>query len=108
MFRSNEVPTAVGNIRTVRAYLDDKKIELLKRAREGEKSWPDTGSGVGIPRQAALGTLARARPGTFNVRMQSVGGAEREPGNPSPERRPRAHIGTSELAGRVSVRQAQN
>ena len=35
MFRSNEVLTAVGNIRTVRAYLDDKKIEFLKRAREG-------------------------------------------------------------------------
>jgi DNA invertase Pin-like site-specific DNA recombinase len=53
MFRAGDPLKALGDLRTVRAYLDEREIEFVQWARQGNKSWAEIAAAVGITRQAA-------------------------------------------------------
>lgn len=53
MFRASEPLKALGDVRTVRAYLDEREVEFVKWARQEEKTWAEIAASVGITRQAA-------------------------------------------------------
>jgi hypothetical protein len=53
MFRAGDPLKALGDIRTVRAYLDEKEVEFVKRARQAELTWAEIAASVGVSRQAA-------------------------------------------------------
>jgi hypothetical protein len=52
MFRTSGLD-GLSEIRTVRAYLDEKEIEFVRQARQAEKSWAEIAARAGITRQAA-------------------------------------------------------
>ena len=52
MFRGDPL-TGLGDIRTVRAFLDEKEIHFVKIARQRQKSWAEIAACTGITRQAA-------------------------------------------------------
>ncbi|MGH9054298.1 MAG: hypothetical protein ACRDYY_00270 [Acidimicrobiales bacterium] len=53
MFRSNDPLKALGDVRTVRGYLDQREIDFVKWARRAGKSWAEIAASVGTTRQAA-------------------------------------------------------
>jgi hypothetical protein len=53
MFRTGDPLKGLGDIRTVRAYLDEKEIQFVKTARERQQSWAAIAASTGITRQAA-------------------------------------------------------
>jgi hypothetical protein len=53
MFRSGDPLIALGDVRTVRAYLDEREVEFVKRARQHGKSWAEIAASVGVTRQTA-------------------------------------------------------
>jgi hypothetical protein len=54
MFRSGGYPLhGLGDIRTVRAYLDEKEVEFVRQARQQDKSWAEIAASAGVSRQAA-------------------------------------------------------
>ena len=53
MFRSGDPLIALGDIRTVRAYLDECEVNFVKRARQQGRSWAEIAASVGTTRQSA-------------------------------------------------------
>ena len=53
MFRAGDPLKALGDIRTVRAYLDEREVEFIKWARRKSVSWTEIAVAVGITRQGA-------------------------------------------------------
>jgi DNA invertase Pin-like site-specific DNA recombinase len=53
MFRAGDPLIGLGDIRTVRAYLDEREVQFVKTARQQGKSWAEIAASVGVTRQAA-------------------------------------------------------
>ncbi len=60
MFRTADPLKGLGDIRTVRAYLDEKEIQFVKTARERQQSWAAIAASAGIYSPGCMGALARA------------------------------------------------
>jgi hypothetical protein len=43
----------LGDICTVRVYLDEREVEFVRWARQQEKSWSEIAASIGVTRQAA-------------------------------------------------------
>lgn len=53
MFRSSDPLKGLGDIRTVRGYLEEREIDFVKAARQWGKSWAEIAASIGTSRQAA-------------------------------------------------------
>jgi hypothetical protein len=53
LFRAGDPLKALGDVRTVRAYLDEREVEFVKWARQQGKSWTEIAAVVGTSRQSA-------------------------------------------------------
>jgi hypothetical protein len=53
MFGRRDPLKVLADIRTVRAYLDEREVEIVMIAREGQQSWAAIGASTGMSRQAA-------------------------------------------------------
>jgi hypothetical protein len=53
IFRTGDPLIGLGDIRTVRAFLDEKEVHFVKIARERKKSWAEIAASTGMTRQAA-------------------------------------------------------
>jgi erythromycin esterase-like protein len=53
MFMATDPLKALGDIRMVRAYLDTRECEFVKRARQQQKSWAEIAASTGTSRHAA-------------------------------------------------------
>jgi hypothetical protein len=53
MFGRRDPLKVLADISTLRAYLDEREVEVVKSARERQQSWAAIGANTGMSRQAA-------------------------------------------------------